>query len=141
MSVNFSLEGKVALVTGASYGIGFAIASAYAKAGALGKLEAESRDLKLAGVLLDWTDELKAMCIESTEFAIAVRRKGKELAGYIALTADSGYEHRTVVDRRIVEKTASVRDIIGSHEFSIGIPDKKTRRGLAEKYYLGKETA
>ena len=32
--VNFSLEGKVALVTGASYGIGFAIASAFAAAGA-----------------------------------------------------------------------------------------------------------
>ena len=32
--VNFSLEGKVALVTGASYGIGFALASAYAQAGA-----------------------------------------------------------------------------------------------------------
>ncbi len=31
---SFSLEGKVALVTGASYGIGFAIASAYADAGA-----------------------------------------------------------------------------------------------------------
>jgi len=30
----FSLEGKVALVTGAAYGIGFAIAKAYAKAGA-----------------------------------------------------------------------------------------------------------
>ena len=30
----FSLEGKIALVTGASYGIGFAIASAYAQAGA-----------------------------------------------------------------------------------------------------------
>ena len=28
--LNFSLEGKVALVTGASYGIGFAIASAFA---------------------------------------------------------------------------------------------------------------
>ena len=31
---SFSLEGKVALVTGAAYGIGFAMAEAYAKAGA-----------------------------------------------------------------------------------------------------------
>ena len=31
---DFSIEGKVALITGASYGIGFAIATAYAKAGA-----------------------------------------------------------------------------------------------------------
>ena len=34
MSNQFSLEGKIALVTGASYGIGFAIASALAEAGA-----------------------------------------------------------------------------------------------------------
>src|SRR5574344_879931 len=32
--VNFSLEGKIALITGASYGIGFAIATGFAQAGA-----------------------------------------------------------------------------------------------------------
>lgn len=32
--VNFSLEGKIALVTGASYGIGFAIATGFTQAGA-----------------------------------------------------------------------------------------------------------
>lgn len=32
--VKFSLEGKVALITGASYGIGFALATAFSQAGA-----------------------------------------------------------------------------------------------------------
>lgn len=36
---NFSLEGKVALVTGASYGIGFAIATAFAEAGATNRIQ------------------------------------------------------------------------------------------------------
>lgn len=68
----FSLEGKVALVTGAAYGIGFAIAEAYAMAGAkiafncrgqehmetaLSAYKARGIDAK--GYLCDLTDELQ----------------------------------------------------------------------------------
>ena len=67
---NFSLEGKIALVTGASYGIGFAIASAYAKAGATivfndlkqelvdkGLAAYEAEGIKAHGYVCDVTDE------------------------------------------------------------------------------------
>lgn len=66
----FSLEGKIALVTGASYGIGFAIASAYAKAGATivfndikaelvekGLKAYEEAGIKAHGYVCDVTDE------------------------------------------------------------------------------------
>ena len=66
----FSLEGKVALVTGASYGIGFAIASAYAQAGAKivfndikqelvdkGLASYEAEGIKAYGYVCDVTDE------------------------------------------------------------------------------------
>ena len=104
---------------------------------AMGKLKVESEDLKLKGILQDWVDELRSMCAEDMEFAKAVRRKGKDLAGYIAKTAETGYENRAVVDKRIVEKAGKIKSIVGIHEFSIGIPDKKTRRELARAYYLG----
>lgn len=103
---------------------------------AVGKLKIESQDLELKGVLLDWKDELIVIAAEREEFARAIRRKGKELAGYIALLAEIGYENRAVVDKRIVEKAGKIKSIVGAHEFSIGIPDKRTRHQLAEKYYM-----
>ena len=47
---SFSLEGKVALVTGASYGIGFAIASAFAQAGATIAFNDLTQDKVAAGL-------------------------------------------------------------------------------------------
>ena len=80
--VNFSLEDKIALVTGASYGIGFGIASAYAEAGAticFNDITQEKVDLGLAaykeagieahGYVCDVTDEaqVKAMVAKINE--------------------------------------------------------------------------
>lgn len=77
--LNFSLEGKIALVTGASYGIGFAIASAYAEQGATicfndinhelvdkGLKAYEEKGIKAHGYVCDVTNEEQVQNLVAT---------------------------------------------------------------------------
>ena len=106
---------------------------------AVGKLTVERKELRLEGVLEDWTNDLIDMCSENKELSLAVRIKGKELAEYIARIIDEGYEHQIKVDDRIVAKTQQVKKIMGGHVLTIGAEDARTRRRLAVEYYCEKE--
>lgn len=109
-----------------------------AKLAALGKITVEEKALKLDNVLLDWTGELRAEVSENEGLAIDVRKKGKALKGYIAALASDGYKHRSTVSKEIVKECSKeIQNVVGNHEFAIGIPTKKRRKELMYQYYGG----
>ena len=86
----FSLEGKVALVTGAAYGIGFAIAEAYAAAGA--KIAFNCRGQK-----------------HMEEALAAYKEKGIDAKGYFCDVTDEAQVKQMVAD---IEKDLGTIDIL-----------------------------
>ena len=86
----FSLEGKVALVTGAAYGIGFAIAEAYAAAGA--KIAFNCRGEK-----------------HMAEALAAYKEKGIDAKGYFCDVTDEAQVQQMVAD---IEKDLGPVDIL-----------------------------
>ena len=115
MMKRFSLEGKIALITGASYGIGFAIATAYAKAGAtvvFNDIRQELVDQGMAayrelgidarGYVCDVTDETAVQelikTIEQDVGSIDILVNNAGIIKRIPMTEMSAAEFRQVID-------------------------------------------
>ena len=102
----FSLEGRTALVTGAAYGIGFAIAEALAKAGARIAFNCRKQE-------------------HLTEALKAYREKGIDALGYLCDVTDEAAVTRMVADIReklgpvdILVNNAGIIKRIPMHEMS-----------------------
>jgi len=111
----FSLEGKVALVTGAAYGIGFAMAKAYAKAGAKIAFNCRSQEhldkaladykaegIEAHGYIADVTDEAQVIAlvkdIEAKLGTIDILVNNAGIIKRIPMCEMSVEEFRQVVD-------------------------------------------
>lgn len=113
--VNFSLEGKTALITGASYGIGFAIATAFAGAGATivfndirqelvdkGLAAYREKGIRAHGYVCDVTDEeaVKAFIarVEQEVGTIDILVNNAGIIKRIPMCEMSAAEFRQVID-------------------------------------------
>lgn len=99
---------------------------------AIGKITVEAQELKPVEIVEDWTEYIKASCMENEELAAAVRRKGKSLKGCIAVLLKWSFQNCYAVDKEIV-KAAGV-----SATVKMGIPGMGRAKKLIKEYYLGK---
>ena len=133
---DFSLEGKVALITGAAYGIGFAIATAFAQAGAKIAFNCRSQKhldqaladyhklgIEAAGYISDVTDE--------TQVNKLVADIAQDLGGIDILVNNAGIIKRIPMCEMKVEDFRQVIDIDLNAPFIVSkaVIQKKKKKG------------
>ena len=112
----FSLQGKVALVTGASYGIGFAMAKGFAQAGATVVFNDINQDLVDRGIAAYAAEEIRAcgyVCDVTDEAAVnaMVARVEREVGTIDILVNNAGIIKRIPMLDMTAEQFRQVVDV------------------------------
>ena len=113
---NFSLEGKIALITGASYGIGYAIAKGLAAAGAkivFNDIKQEFVDRGLASYAADGIDAKGYVCDVTDEAAVTelIAKIEKEVGVVDILLNNAGIIKRIPMHEMAAEEFRQVIDV------------------------------
>lgn len=98
---------------------------------AVGKLEIEEKELNPVEIVADWTEYIKVSCLDDTELAVAVRRKGKTLKGCVAHLLKWSFKGRYKIEKDIIE-AAGIKNV----SVEMGIPGMGSAKKLIREYYL-----
>lgn len=107
---------------------------------AVGKLKVETMELGLAGVMLDWKDQIVAACAKDAALQIAVRRKKKSLAECLAVMLRFAFENKVQVSDQVVsitKVTQNGKEVPMRKPVYLGIPNRVQVEKLMREYYLG----
>lgn len=102
------------------------------KMAANGKIQIEKEYLGLKEGIADYADWIVQECIEDTELALAVRKKGKSLAGALGAVLEEAWNIKVPVHKDIL-KAAGIK----TGRVEVGTPGMKTVTKLMREYYLG----
>lgn len=101
---------------------------------AIGKIDVEVEEMKPKGIMVDWVEYIKAVCMENGDIAYAVRRRNKSLKGCIGALLKYAFDHQEKVDPEII-KAAGVK----AGRVTFGMAGQKEARKLIREYYGGKK--
>ena len=97
---------------------------------AIGKIEVETKDLKPSGIMVDWVEYIKAVCMEDGKMAENVRRKGKSLKGCIGQLLKYAFDHQEEVDKDIIKAAG-----VNAGKVTFGMPGQAECRKIIRSYY------
>lgn len=98
---------------------------------AIGKIHVEKKALGLTEIMADWADYISMQAGNDPRMALAVRKKGKSLAGAIGAVLKQSWKIKAAVPKEIME-AAGIRG-----EVEMGVPGYATVAKILRDYYLG----